>query len=481
MGFVKQVGQGLGLIQNDGPSAEETLALQQKANNTQMQTNLTQNRVNQVGPDGSSTWTQGPANADGSPGTWTQTTALSDANQKLYNTQQGLSQGLADASGNALTNVTNALANPLNTSGLPARANGPDASQYQTAAYAPAQIKAESASNGGGLRSASASAAAAAIPEAVQGASSAAGREIQRTFDTSGVRALPGTIDDASRRRVEEAIMSRINPQYAQDEASLRNRLLNSGIEVGTDAYNREMNNFSQRLNDARMQAVLAGGTEESRQVGLTQGLNAQEFGQAQAKGDFAQRADTTMAGNETAANIASANNATQARIASMNAANQAAIANAGYANSSSMFNAGESNKVGMYNAGLAQDTSKYNAGLAQDTAKFNTSTGLQAANLNQGANAQNYQMGLAGAQFQNANRDAALREEITLRQQPLAELNALRTGSQPGTPTFGSYYTNGMNPGNAQSATDAAQAAANAQQQQYGNVLGKVGSLFGF
>ena len=89
--------------------------------------------------------------------------------------------------------------------------------------------------------------------------------------------------NDASRKRVEEALMSRLKPQYDQQEAAMRSRLLNSGIEVGSNAYNSEANNFSQRLNDAMMQSVLAGGQEESRQFGLESAARSQPLNELNA------------------------------------------------------------------------------------------------------------------------------------------------------------------------------------------------------
>jgi len=130
---------------------------------------------------------------------------------------------------------------------------------------------------------------------------------IRDTFDTSGVRALPGTIDDTSRQRVEEALFARLNPMLAQEEASTRNNLLNAGMEIGTDGYNRELDRLSRSRNDARLATIAQAGQEESRQVGLTQGLNAQEFAQAYAKGQFGQTADT--GNNNAAINVANANN----------------------------------------------------------------------------------------------------------------------------------------------------------------------------
>lgn len=130
---------------------------------------------------------------------------------------------------------------------------------------------------------------------------------IRDTFDTSGVRALPGTIDDTSRQRVEEALFARLNPMLAQEEASTRNNLLNAGMEIGTDGYNRELDRLARSRNDARLATIAQAGQEESRQVGLTQGLNAQEFAQAYAKGQFGQTAD--RGNNDAAINVANANN----------------------------------------------------------------------------------------------------------------------------------------------------------------------------
>lgn len=59
--------------------------------------------------------------------------------------------------------------------------------------------------------------------------------------------------------RGEEAILSRLNPQFQRDEESLRTRLQNQGIGLGSQAYQTELQRFDQAKNDARMQAVLQG------------------------------------------------------------------------------------------------------------------------------------------------------------------------------------------------------------------------------
>ena len=57
----------------------------------------------------------------------------------------------------------------------------------------------------------------------------------------------------------QDAIMSRLNPQLAQQEEALRTRMANQGITLGSDAYGREMTAQGQRANDLQMQAALQG------------------------------------------------------------------------------------------------------------------------------------------------------------------------------------------------------------------------------
>lgn len=57
----------------------------------------------------------------------------------------------------------------------------------------------------------------------------------------------------------QDAIMARLNPQFAQDEEAIRSRLINQGIGQGSQAYQREMDTFNQKVNDARNQAILQG------------------------------------------------------------------------------------------------------------------------------------------------------------------------------------------------------------------------------
>ena len=96
---------------------------------------------------------------------------------------------------------------------------------------------------------------------------------------------------EESRRRVEEAILSRLEPQFQRDREAVENRLSNQGIGLGSDLYSKGVDELTRSMTDARMQAVLAGGQEQSRMVGLEQSragfnnnLRLQQFQEALAK-----------------------------------------------------------------------------------------------------------------------------------------------------------------------------------------------------
>lgn len=99
--------------------------------------------------------------------------------------------------------------------------------------------------------------------------------DLNSYFSSNGIPSAPqfermGAGDySADRQRVEDAIMSRMQPQIDRDRESLDTRLANQGITLGSEAYNREMERFDRGVNDARLSAVMAGGQEQNRLVGL--------------------------------------------------------------------------------------------------------------------------------------------------------------------------------------------------------------------
>src|SRR3990167_4993132 len=84
-----------------------------------------------------------------------------------------------------------------------------------------------------------------------------------------------------------------MDPQFQQQESGLENKLVNQGLQRGTEAFDTAMRNFGsdreRAYADARDRAILAQGQEQSRQFGL----GAQQFQQGLARGaqDFGQGA----------------------------------------------------------------------------------------------------------------------------------------------------------------------------------------------
>lgn len=97
---------------------------------------------------------------------------------------------------------------------------------------------------------------------------------VSTPYSFGGIANAPTQEDvNALSQKGQDAIMSRMNPQFARDEEALRGRLINQGIGQGSQAYNTEMQTFDQRKNDALMQAVMGGqqygAGEQNQQLGL--------------------------------------------------------------------------------------------------------------------------------------------------------------------------------------------------------------------
>jgi hypothetical protein len=86
------------------------------------------------------------------------------------------------------------------------------------------------------------------------------GDAVSSPFSFGGLGDAPTNESIAEQQaRAEEALLARLNPQFSRDEEALRTRLINQGIVQGSEAYNREMEQFGQTKNDARTQAILSG------------------------------------------------------------------------------------------------------------------------------------------------------------------------------------------------------------------------------
>lgn len=82
---------------------------------------------------------------------------------------------------------------------------------------------------------------------------------VSSPFSYAGIPNYGETDQNAAAQKGQEAILSRLDPQFQRDEEALRTRLINQGIGQGSQAYQREMDTFNQTKNDARQQAILGG------------------------------------------------------------------------------------------------------------------------------------------------------------------------------------------------------------------------------
>lgn len=241
------------------------------------------NMTNQVTPYGSKNYSQSGdfTFTDPVSGTsysiprFTETTTLTKDGQYLQDKTVQTQKNLADMSVNQSDRLGQLLSKPLNLNGLPARTDAPQMAQI-----------------GGGPKLAS-------------------------TFGGTGPITMSyGTDWSQDRQKVEDAIMSRLAPQQAQDRATMEAQLAQQGIVKGSQAYDREMSRMDQSVTDSRMQAILAGGQEQSRLAGLAQdqarfqnSAQQQDYDQNLGRATFGNAALQQMHQNSAAAD--SANNTT--------------------------------------------------------------------------------------------------------------------------------------------------------------------------
>lgn len=79
----------------------------------------------------------------------------------------------------------------------------------------------------------------------------------------------------AARTRVEQAMFDRLNPQLDRDRNALENRLVNEGFQRGTEGFNAGMDQFNRQLSDQRL-AITAQGLNEQRTLNDMQQGNRQ-------------------------------------------------------------------------------------------------------------------------------------------------------------------------------------------------------------
>ena len=144
------------------PDYAAAAVAQGQANKDAAKFNAGANRVTQIAPQGSSTWTIRPgADPDNpQPGDYIQTTQLSPEQQSIYDQTAGIDNALLGTASRQLGRVDATFNSPLDLSSLPAwRTSGqgqaaPQMQQQAPAQQAPAQQAAAGGGNAGALSAA---------------------------------------------------------------------------------------------------------------------------------------------------------------------------------------------------------------------------------------------------------------------------------------------------------------------------------------
>lgn len=242
------------------------------------------NRVNQVGPNGTVSYSQDPNNPD----SFTQTTTLSPEQQALYNSNTYGQQQRTDLGNRQLGMYGQQIGTGINTEGLP---------QLQSSANPTDQVSGINAR----------SVATGRIPTAnLPRFERQQGQQYQQGLDYSSATQLPGNEDfGAERQRVEDAMYgrgaSRLDDQFSRREEDQRSQLINRGLREGTEAYANAERDLNQSRTDAygdlRDRAINAGSQEQSRLFSQALAARQQGVGETTQQGQFAN--DAAQLGNQ--------------------------------------------------------------------------------------------------------------------------------------------------------------------------------------
>lgn len=106
--------------------------------------------------------------------------------------------------------------------------------------------------------------------------------------------------DDASRQRIEQALMDRLQPYQDRDREASRTQLANQGITMGSEAWRNAQDDMGRKENDARLAAVAQGGDEQARQFQMALAARQQPLNEFNALRSSAQLQNPTFSAQGT-------------------------------------------------------------------------------------------------------------------------------------------------------------------------------------
>lgn len=494
------------------PDYAAAAAAQGTANLEAAQYTAAINRPTQTDSNGTQSWTLKPG-ADPKnpqPGDWQVTTALNPQQQALKDQQDRLSAQYGDLASGALGTIGSTMNTKFDTSGLP-QASALSANGLNAYGSAPSAIQGSGVGGPAFHEGITANSNAQYAP-GVSGRTGALGMAVhdaapgaaihegapevnanRNDLSTQGLSAYGNVAPttEGSRQRITDALYSRsramLDPQTQQQSSDLTSRLAAQGITEGSEAFNRAQDNQARQQSEtyanARNDAILAGGAEDSR-IGA-QNLNVAGFQNSTRGQQFGEKSAVAEMGNRNLDSLftqglasASFNNA------SRDTNWQQDYQKAGFDNASrdtnyqqGMQSAGfeNANRDAMFSQGLARagfDNSVGKDDFAQRLAAMQANNTSRDTNFNQGLASQQFnneqmqqyfQNQMAAAGFQNSTRGQqfgeqqamtgmnntlhqnAIQEALMQRQLPMNEANALRTGVQVGAPNFQQYGGGGQ------------------------------------
>jgi hypothetical protein len=424
------------------PPAPDPYATAQAQAGVNKQAAITQanlNRINQVTPEGSLTYTQNGMNADGTP-QYTQTQTYSPEEQQKYEQANKVAISLNDLAGQNISRVQQAQSTPFSYAGM-------QDLQTQFGQNNPFQLQ-----TGPGAGPTQGRVAGVGTAQAID--PSLAGKGIQSNLDYGGLTNLPGTNDyGAEGQKMADSVYaqaaSRLDPRYQQMDSDQQAKLAAQGISENSDAYRRDTANLARDRTDAYNQAAYsaqgAGAAEQSRLFGLAMGARQQGQNEVNTQGQFANSAQTQGFGQQ----LSAADQAAQVQNQNVNQRLSAA----------DLFNQAQQQK-------FAQ--------------------GQTAAGTNNATQNQYYNQASGEAAFQNNARQQQIEQAAYLRNLPLNDISALLSGNQPNAPNFSGVPQVGVqapdyqgivqsNYGQAVSQYNQQQAA---RSQMLGSIFGGLGTL---
>lgn len=419
------------------PDPVKVAQAQTDSNLATARTNANMNRLDETDPMGSVKYT------DLGGDRWRRDTALSPVGQEQFDLQNQVDAGTNRLALQGVGQAANVLGTPFSLDGIGAREQPGGLPNW-------GDVRRDVDMEGvGGLRRGFGEGAGGLRGGFAEGLGG-----LQGGFGDAGQIQRGVGPDDfsADRQRVEQAVMSRMQPQLDRGRAAMAQRLADQGIPAGSEAYGREMDALGRQENDAQQQAILAGGQEQSRMFGLD--LNKGNFANQAQQQDYSQQMGRSGFAND---------------------AQQAAFgqeqARAGFANDVQQVAFGQDQA----RAGFEND--------AQRTAFDQASQRGQFANQ---ATAQLINQRAADKADWAGLRQREIQEALLGRSQPINEIGALLGTGQVGMPQFqgptavnvqgtdvmGAY---GANTAANQAQASQAQQAKNAQGASAAGMLGTV------